>query len=69
MIDSVGQDDLSHFEVGDGRPGHFFNPVIAAIDHGMQRVFVFAEQGQNRIPAGWLRLLFNHGGYFRVAFH
>lgn len=69
MVDPVSDDDLAPFEPQDRRAGEPFDPFVAPVDHGVQRVFVFQEDlaGLAADPGGHDG--FEHPGDFRVALH
>ena len=69
MIDAVGGQDLAPLESGNGRPGNFFNPVIAPVHHGMKRIFVLNQQRPDLTPHGDGQETLHHSGIFRVTLH
>ena len=69
MIDSVGHDNLSHFEPRNGCPGNLFDPVIPAADHSVEGVFMLDEKRLYPVPHIHGQKSFHHLRYFRIAFH
>ena len=69
MVNSIRQHNLTHLESGNGGTGDLLNPVITAVHHGMESIFMFDEQLFDAVTRHFWRVAFHHPGYFRIAFH